>query len=194
MAKTGFEICSHTSSQSVKPKRPAKARPQDPRRHAVDRDQHRKGIEREGAAVVQIKADQARVRARAAAQPVVAAEDRRLEDIGIGHLPEGQRRHDEVDAVTAGADRADHPARNAGQGHGGGHRGCGRQAEGGRQQGVCIGPHPNQRPVAERDHAAEPRHDVERQHDDAEHDDLGQDVEAEVGGGDGGEQGGGEQG
>ena len=160
--------------------RPAESRAQDQHRRAIDGAEHGEAEQCEAAAVVQIDTDGRQVEPGDPAHAVVAAENRRLEDIGIGHLPEGQRRHDEVDAVAAGADRPDRPGGGTGDRHRACHGRGWRDAGLGRQDGIGIGADAHQRPVAKRDHAAETRHHVKREYEHGEDQDLGQDLDAEV--------------
>ena len=107
-------------------------------------------------------------------QAIVAAQQRAVEDVDVGHLAKGERRHDEEDAVRAGADRADHPGEQRGR--------CDPEHEPGsaapaQQHGRAregVGADAVERAVAERDHAAEARDQIEADRQDREDRDLGQ--------------------
>jgi hypothetical protein len=94
-------------------------------------------------------------------QAVVAAPGAGRDEQVIGHLGEGQRDHDEIDAARAQADGADEQRQQAGREH--------RQREG-EQRIADPGLHadrrdisagPEERGVAERKHAAEAEHQIQ---------------------------------
>ena len=118
-----------------------------------DRGQ-RHAEEREVEGIVEIDPQAGEVEAGYARQAVVAPERPAFEDVGIAHLTEGEGRHDEEDAVGARRYGADHPGEETGGEDG--QRQTDRRipAQQDRGRGEGIGADPEERAVAEGDHAA----------------------------------------